>query len=270
MARARAGLIAVVLLLGSLLPALGLDFPTLSGRVVDDADILDATTRATLTQKLAALETKTSDQLVVVTLKSLQGTSIDDYGYQLGRRWQVGQKDKNNGALLIVVPSERKVRIEVGYGLEATLTDAVARLIIENAIVPRFRANDYPGGIARGVDDIVSVLTGDAAEWQQRAIKRPELTTNWVPFIVIGVLIIAFVLIFVVIVDAMPSGPKRRWRRHGSVWTTGTGPAWSPGTLSGGDIGGFSSGGGFSGGYSGGGFSGGGGSFGGGGASGSW
>jgi uncharacterized protein len=115
---------------------------------------------------------------VVVTLKSLQGTSIEDFGVELGRHWRIGQKDKNNGALLIVAPNERKVRIEVGYGLEGALTDAVSRLIIENAITPRFRAGDFAGGITRGVDDIISVLTGDAAEWQQRAAKRPEPTTR--------------------------------------------------------------------------------------------
>src|SRR5215470_13483258 len=134
--------------------AAALEFPTLSGRVVDDANILDPAARTALTDKLAALEAKTTDQLVVVTLKSLQGTSIEDYGYQLGRRWQIGLKDKSNGVLLIVVPSERKLRIEVGYGLEGTLTDAISKLIIANGIVPRFRANDYPGGIIRGVDDI--------------------------------------------------------------------------------------------------------------------
>ena len=185
--------------------ALALDFPTLSGRVVDEANILDPAARATLTEKLADLETKTTDQLVVVTLKSLQGTSIEDFGVQLGRRWQVGQKDKNNGVLLIVVPSERQVRIEVGYGLEGTLTDAISRLIIENAIVPRFRANDFPGGIARGVDDIISVLTGDAEEWKQRAAQRPDTVSTspstqsdsvWpvviVVLIVVGVIILCF------------------------------------------------------------------------------
>src|SRR3984957_9042088 len=111
-----------------------LTFPALSGRVVDEAGILDAAARAALTQSLADLEQKTTDQLVVVTLKSLQGTSIEDYGYQLGRRWQIGQKEKNNGVLLIVAPSERKVRIEVGYGLEGTLTDAISKLIIEDSI----------------------------------------------------------------------------------------------------------------------------------------
>jgi uncharacterized protein len=157
-----------------LLPAIALDFPSLSGCVVDEANILDPQTRAVLTDKLADLEAKTTDQVVVVTLKSLQGTSIEDFGVELGRHWQIGQKDKNNGALLIVAPNERKVRIEVGYGLEGALTDAVSRLIIENAITPRFRAGDFAGGITRGVDDITSVLTGDADEWKGRAAQRPD------------------------------------------------------------------------------------------------
>src|SRR6202030_1156708 len=120
-----------------------LSFPALTGRVVDEAGLMDAATRTALIEQLAGLEQKTTDQLVVVTLKSLQGTSIEDYGYQLGRHWQIGQKDNNNGVLLIVAPNERKVRIEVGYGLEGTLTDAVSRLIIANAIAPRFRENDF-------------------------------------------------------------------------------------------------------------------------------
>jgi uncharacterized protein len=195
----------LVLLSLLLLPAFALDFPSLSGRVVDEANVLDPAARAALTDKLAALEAKTTDQLVVVTLKSLQGTSIEDFGVQLGRRWQIGQKDKNNGVLLIVVPSERQVRIEVGYGLEGTLTDAVSRLIIENAIIPRLRANDIPGGIARGVDDIISVLTGDAEEWKQRAAQRPDTISSspstqsdsvWpiviVVLIVVGVIILCY------------------------------------------------------------------------------
>ena len=149
-----------------------LSFPALTGRVVDDAGVLDASTTTALTQSLAELEQKTTDQLVVVTLKSLQGTSIEDYGYQLGRRWQIGQKDKNNGVLLIVAPNERKVRIEVGYGPEGTLTDAVTKLIIENSILPRFKVADYAGGIKRGVEDIVQVLSGDAQEWQNRAAQQ--------------------------------------------------------------------------------------------------
>jgi uncharacterized protein len=250
-----------------LLPAFALDFPALSGRVVDDADILDATTRTALTGKLAALEAKSTDQLVVVTLKSLQGTSIEDFGVQLGRKWQIGQKDKNNGVLLIVVPSERKVRIEVGYGLEGTLTDAISKLIIANSIIPRFRANDYPGGITRGVDDIISVLSGDATQWQQLAAKRPDPAPIWVPLLVLSLIVIAFILVFVMIVDKMPSSPQPRRRgRTGDGWLAQAGPLWSSGGFSGGGFGGGSGGGG----SSGGGFSGGGGSFGGGGASGSW
>jgi uncharacterized protein len=232
--------------------------------VVDEANILDQATRTTLTQKLADLEAKTTDQLVVVTLKSLQGTSIEDFGYQLGRHWAIGQKDKNNGVLLIVVPSERKVRIEVGYGLEGTLTDAVTRLIIENAIVPRFRANDYPGGIARGVDDIISVLSGDAAEWKARAAKRPDRLPGGGSIFIIALIAVIFMMVYVIAADIL--GGQRNGRRRGSSGSDST-----SGSSSGSSWSSDSSGGSFSGGgSSGGGFSGGGGSFGGGGSSGSW
>jgi uncharacterized protein len=243
---------AVLLL--TLLPALALDFPTLTGRVVDDAGILDEATRAALTDKLAALEQKSTDQLVVVTLKSLQGTSIEDFGVQLGRRWQIGQKGKNNGVLLIVAPTERKVRIEVGYGLEGTLTDAVTRLIIENGITPRFRANDYPGGITRGVDDIISVLSGDAEEWKQRAAKRPDTVTQspstqqdpvW------PVIFLVLIGIGVIVLCAMFAGQLCLQILYLLLSSSGSSSSSSGGS-------------------SGGGFSGGGGSFGGGGASGSW
>jgi uncharacterized protein len=161
-----------------------LTFPELTGRVVDDAGLLDAADRASLTESLADLETKTTDQLVVVTLKSLQGTSIEDYGYQLGRRWQIGQKDKNNGVLLIVASVERKVRIEVGYGLEGTLTDALTKVIIENSILPLFKTGDFPGGIKRGVNDIVQVLGGDAEGMQRRIAQdaSPNATQPNVKF----------------------------------------------------------------------------------------
>jgi uncharacterized protein len=235
-----------------LLPALALDFPTLTGRVVDDANILDPATRTALTDKLAALEAKSTDQLVVVTLKSLQGTSIEDLGYQLGRRWQIGQKDKNNGALLIVAPNDKQVRIEVGYGLEGTLTDAVSRLIIENGILPRFRANDIPGGITRGVDDIISVLTGDAEEWKQRAAQRPDTVTQspstrsdsiWP-----GILLVLAGIVIIVLC-AMYAG-QLCLQILFAIMSSGGGRS--------------------SGSSGGGGFSGGGGSFGGGGASGRW
>jgi uncharacterized protein len=233
-----------------------LTFPVLTGRVVDEAGVLDDAARTALTGSLAELEQKTTDQLVVVTLKSLQGTSIEDYGYQLGRRWQIGQKDKNNGVLLIVVPSERKVRIEVGYGLEGTLTDAVTKLIIETSILPRFKVADYAGGIKRGVEDIVQVLGGDAQEFQDRAAQqlspdRPQPLPKGVIWLAIAAALLA-------------GGLLIRCSIRGSamcqtilqlffvVLTSG-----GRGSSSGGSSGGGS-------------FSGGGGSFGGGGASGSW
>src|ERR1700674_1604652 len=124
------------LVLSSGAAAQTIQFPALTGRVVDEAAILDAATRSELENKLAALEAKTSDQLVVVTLSSLGGRSIEEYGVALGRRWAIGQKDKNNGVLLIVAPNERKVRIEVGYGLKGPLPDAMASLISQNSTLP--------------------------------------------------------------------------------------------------------------------------------------
>jgi uncharacterized protein len=178
-----------------------LTFPALTGRVVDEAELLDATDRAALTESLASLEAKTTDQLVIVTLKSLQGTSIEDYGYQLGRRWQIGLKDKNTGVLVIVVANERKVRIEVGYGLEGTLTDALTKYIIETSILPRFKAGDLPGGIKLGAAQIVQVLSGDsdglkraAAQNSSSDLKRPNADTPIWPFIVVVVVGVGFLI----------------------------------------------------------------------------
>jgi uncharacterized protein len=162
-------LCAALTLLALAAPAAAQNFPALTGRVVDQAGILDQSARAALTARLAALEAQNTDQLVVATVSSLQGDAIEDYAVQLFRTWRLGQAGKNNGVLLLVAPAERKVRIEVGYGLEGTLTDAVARLIIERSVAPRFRANDFAGGIAQATDDIVQVLTGDAAQWQRGA-----------------------------------------------------------------------------------------------------
>src|SRR3974377_2022932 len=173
-----------------------LTFPELTGRVVDNAGVLDPATKAGLERKLADFETKTTGQLVVVTLKSLQGTSIEDYGYQLGRHWQIGQKEKNPGALLSVAPNERKVRIEVGYGFEGTLTDAVSKLIIENAIIPRLRAKDYGGGIGRGVDDIIQAVSVDPEEWRTRARQRPDGEPGMVDLLAPLLLFLIMMVIF--------------------------------------------------------------------------
>ena len=133
--------------------------PTLSGRVVDQANILDPSLRATLTQKLADFEAKSTNQLVVVTLASLQGAAIEDFSYQLSDHWKVGQTGSPNGILLVVAPNERKVRIEIGTGLQAALTTAKAKRIIDDIIIPRFRAAEIPDGIERGVDEPVKVFT---------------------------------------------------------------------------------------------------------------
>lgn len=134
--------------------------PPLSGRVVDQANVLSASTRARLNEILDAHEKKTTNQLVVVTLASLQGYDIADFGVRLGRAWALGQKDRNNGAILLVAPKEREVRIEVGYGLEGDLTDARSYAIIQQEIVPRFRAGDFEGGIVQGTLAILGTIEG--------------------------------------------------------------------------------------------------------------
>ena len=253
-------LLRVLLALLCLAPGLAFaaepSFPALTGRVVDQANLLDAAAKARIEGKLAALEQKTGDQLVVVTLTSLQGYDIADYGYRLGRAWGIGQKGKNNGVLLIVAPNERKARIEVGYGLEGTLTDALTRVILDQGVFPAFRGGDYAKGIERGVDDIVKVLTGDAAEVAARGpTARPEADDP------IASIVAAIVIIFVlVIILSSLFGGGRRGRRGYTpvIFPGGFGGGWG------------SSGGASDGGFSDGGFSGGGGSFGGGGSSGSW
>ena len=147
MAALRTLLLAVLATIALAHPALAQTFPELTGPVIDQAEILPPESEARLTEKLTALKLQTQRELVVVTLKSLEGYEISDYGYRLGRHWQLGTKDTNQGAILIVAPNERKLRIEVGYGLEPVLTDGMSSLIINQQIVPRFKAGDMPGGI---------------------------------------------------------------------------------------------------------------------------
>jgi uncharacterized protein len=149
-------------------------FPALTGRVVDEANILTDRARVELGSRLAALEAKTGDRLVVVTLRSLRGQTVDQYAAGLARDWQSG----NNGALLIVAPWQRQMRIEVSSGLEEVLSDAVAQYIIEQEMLLHIRTGDIPGGLVRGVDDIVDVLTGDAAQWQMRAAPYEAAVVN--------------------------------------------------------------------------------------------
>src|SRR5581483_6572685 len=197
-------------------------FPALTGRVVDDADLLSPADEQELTDELKALEDKSSDQLVVVTLPSLQGYPIEDYGYRLGRNWGIGTAKLNNGVLLIVAPNEHRVRIEVGYGLEGTLTDALSKIIIENAILPKFRAGDYAGGIKDGVSDIIKVLTGDAAE------------VDWV-MIIFWILMLSWIA-YSVYRNARYASVADKTRR-GRGWTGPVfmpGPSWDSGSSGGG------------------------------------
>jgi uncharacterized protein len=230
--------------------AFALNLPALTGRVVDQANVIPADTRAALEAKLADLETKSGIQLVVATVGSLEGDEIEPYANELFRFWKLGEKTKNNGVLLLVAPKERRVRIEVGYGLEGTLTDALSKVIITNAITPRFKAGDFGDGITRGVDDIITVLTTDSSEWQARpslrldtqsATGRGTAHVNW--------LVVAGLIGLVMLLIISPG-----FRRVFFITLLSL-------TSNSGGSGGRSSGGGFSGG---------GGSSGGGGASGSW
>jgi len=237
-------------------------FPALTGRVVDDAGILSEDAKRQLTGMLAGDEQQSGRQVVVVTLKSLQGYPIEDFGYQLGRKWGIGQKGKDNGVLLIVAPNEHKVRIEVGRGLEPILTDAMSKLIIENAIVPAFRKGDFAGGITAGVRDIKDVLLGDPEAVKERALgpRRTESPdTMQIILLIFWICVVLYILyaVYRSAQAAQTAGVSRR-RSGGPVIIPGSSGGWGGGWSSGGDSGG------------GGGWSGGGGDFGGGGSSGSW
>jgi uncharacterized protein len=259
------------------------EFPALTGRVVDAASLLPEDTRQQLEQQLAQHEQETSNQLVVVTLPSLQGYAIDDYGYQLGRHWGIGQGERDNGVLLIVAPNERKVRIEVGYGLEGDLTDAGSHAIIEDVILPQFRDNHYETGILQGVNAILGTLQGT----YEAVDRKPSVDPNilfmlFVVLISIGESFASFFGSRTVSAGVLGGiAGLLGWLLLGSLAIGlamaffvaifhffiggGGGPTSSHGR------GNYRSGGfGHSGGFGGGGFGGGGGSFGGGGASGSW
>jgi uncharacterized protein len=240
---------------GIVLPAhAALSFPALTGQVVDTANMLDAQSSEHLSQMLKAHQQLTTEQVVVVTVPNLQGTSIEDYGYQLGRAWGIGQKDKDNGALLIVAKDDRKVRLEVGYGLEERLTDAQSSVIINQIITPAFKKGDFVGGITQGAEAMVQVLGGDPlAEPAAGATGSADSSSSMLQSL-------AFLLVMAVFVFLNMRG--------GRGGRGGGGGGFLTGAVLGGLSGMGSRGGG--GGSGGGGFSGGGGSFGGGGASGSW
>jgi uncharacterized protein len=224
------------------------EFPKLSGRVVDNAQLLSAATTQNLNKQLAAQEQRTGNQLVVVTLNDLQGYEIADFGFQLGRHWGIGQKDSNNGALLIIAKQERKMRIEVGYGLEGTLTDARSAQIIQQILSPAFKTGDFNGGITRAVDAMILVIDGKAVP-----VSNKQSSSKSSPP-ALGL------LMFIAVIFMMMGGGGRGRGRSGLLGGLLLGSA-----LSRGGSGGFGGGG-----FGGGGFGGGGGGFGGGGASGGW
>ena len=226
------------------------DFPALTGRVVDQAGVLSATTRADLDRKLVSLEQKSGIQLVVATVATLGGQEIEPYANDLFRQWKLGEAKKNNGVLFLIAPKQHRVRIEVGYGLEGTLTDAISKIIILNAVAPRFKTGDFDGGVSRGVDDITTVLTTDSSEWQKKPDLRAQDDSST------GGAIIAFLIIIFIVILVLRSGNRGGGGGIGNAIVLGS--MLGSGRSSGG------------GGFGGGGFSGGGGSSGGGGASGSW
>ena len=247
-------------------------YPELTGRIVDNANLLNAADKAAIEAELKSLEGTSTDQVAVVTVNSLDGYAIEDYGIGLARKWAIGQKDKDNGIVLIVAPNERKVRIEVGRRLEPMMTDTMSKLIIENAILSKFRRGDFSGGIRDGVRDIKAVLLGDAEEVKQRAKvgRTPNDGTA-----LIHLLVFAAIIALILWQMRRAAIAQQQWeqslspqqrqqlerqrerdrRRGGVIVIPGGSSDW---------------GGGWSGGGGGGGWSGGGGSFGGGGASGDW
>jgi uncharacterized protein len=241
-------ILAVLLAISSTFSAAALEIPARpEGRITDRTGTLNPQEIAALDRKLAAFENETTNQIAVLLIPSLEGGSLEDFSIRLAEKWKIGQKGRNNGAILLIVKNERKIRIEVGYGLEGALPDALAGTIIRNEIAPRFKEGQFYSGIDAGLMAIMAATKGE-----YRPVKKKPHSSQgfplWVP-----VLLILIVGSFMVM-SAM--GRKRHYHSAGSGgWSTG---------------GGYWGGGGGSFGDSGGGFSGGGGDFGGGGASGEW
>jgi uncharacterized protein len=258
-------------------PAWAQTFPQLSGRVVDQANLLRPEQEMDLVSKSEALEAQSGRQFVVATVNSLEGRTIEDYGYRLGRHWKLGDEKRDDGVILLIAPNEKKVRIETGYGARVFLTDALSSVIINSHILPRFKTGDMPGGIMAGADEIVRIMSLPAEEAARRAEQVSTVqqrqgqpsSGGGFPFIVMIMLFALFIL---------SAGRGRGGKRYRSRQRRGGGIdpfvvlLWGLNEISRGSRGGGWGGGGFGGGGfgGGGGFSGGGGSFGGGGASGGW
>lgn len=266
-----------------------LDVPPLTGRVVDLAHVLPNSTVESLTARLTAHEGQSSNQVAVLTIPSLEGESLEEFTHRVATTWKLGQKGMDNGVLLLVAIKERKVRIEVGYGLEGVLTDIRSAQIIRNEIVPRFRAGDMPGGVTEGTNAILKTIEGtyqssESAPPQQDGtvveqvvvavivglfvgllftnvhrfigpVAGAGISTLLAPWVVPALLASGVTVILLLLIGAAGAG-GRTTRSRGIedwVWYSSRGGGWGGGSFGGG-----------------GGFSGGGGDFGGGGASGNW
>ncbi|RYD97928.1 MAG: TPM domain-containing protein, partial [Sphingomonadales bacterium] len=213
----------VLLLALSPLTASAQTFPKLTGRVVDAAGVLKPDQIAQIEQLSAEVEKASTRQFVVATIPSLEDYPIEDYGYKLGRAWGIGEKEANNGIILIVAPNERKLRIEVGYGLEPIMTDALSSQIINQVIVPRFKAGDMAGGIVAGAQAIAEQmkLPLEAAEAKAKeaadkvSATRSRKSNDGFP---LGLLFIGVVVAFVVLPMIFGRRRGRRYRGGNDAW----------------------------------------------------
>ncbi|HSL51740.1 MAG TPA: TPM domain-containing protein [Candidatus Deferrimicrobiaceae bacterium] len=225
-------------------------------RVNDYAGALAPADRDRLEQQLIAREATSRNQVVVAVFRSLEGESLEGYSIRLAQAWRIGRKGLDNGVIFLVFLDDRKMRIEVGYGLEGSLTDAVASSILRDVVAPRFREGRTADGIAAGLDAIDRAIAGTYARPPSAGPERRPGDLGWRE---LAALFVVLVLIFIVVQNRVQSAAARR-----RGWT-GSSAGWGGPFIGGGGFGGRSGGG-----SSGGGFSGGGGGFGGGGSSGSW
>ena len=284
----------LLILLAVLLPCTGysLDVPPLVGRINDSAGMLSAGARQQLETELAAFEQAESTQVVLLTIPSLQGESIEQFGIRVAEAWRIGRKETDSGAILILAKQERKIRIEVGRGLEGRLTDLVRGRIIREEIAPRMKAGDTAGGIGAGLRAIMSTVKGEYGasthDLLQTKKSAPPVFTLLIAALVLCVFLssISRILSGAAGAALVPLAAYLSYSTLGPLLMIALGVAgFGLGMFiadlfgSGGRGGGFGGGGpwigggfggGLGGGSSGGGFGGGGGSFGGGGASGDW
>lgn len=196
-------------------------FPVRSGLLVDQADLLDPVQEAAISEKLEAFDHQVQAQLVVATIADLEGYPIEDYGYRLGREWGIGDKDRNDGIIIIVAPNERKTRIEVGYGLEGVMTDALSSTIIQDKMIPQFKYDNMPGGITNGVDAIIAQLSLPEDKARTIALKsepsyRRDRSNNLI-YIFGGVFL--FYMFFIFLVKRAVGKGKNYHKGNGSVST---------------------------------------------------